>query len=139
MYNLAIQFIVEDVYLFNDQIVYKLPDEKFGFNAHYDNQYGPNSDNKIHTVNFCCALDDFESPLDVKDCTSGEWSSLYPNRGDVIAIRGDTYHSSPYHRGDNPRGLYACVYTEEPLYLKNFYYSKFTQDLISTSYIDVTK
>lgn len=137
MYDLAIQFLGEDVYLFNDQIVYKLPEEHFCFDPHYDNQYGPNADNKIHTVNFSCALDEFESSLEIQD--ERGWHVFYPCKGDVIAIRGDTYHRSPIHLGTRPRGLYACVYTAEPLYKKDFYYSKFTPDLISSSYIDVTK
>jgi len=137
MYALARQFLGDEMYFFNDQIVYKLPNEEsFAFEPHYDNQYGPNADNEIHTVNLCCILDDFESPLNVKG--KDGWISLYPKRGDVVAIRGDTYHGSPGNTG-NARGLYACVYTEKPLYMEDFYYSRFTSNDIRKSYIDVAK
>jgi hypothetical protein len=120
MVNLAQSFLGDDCYFFNDQVVYKLPNETtFVFEAHYDNQYGPNMDNKIHTVNCCVILDDFEVPLDVKSPEG--WVSLYPKKGDIVAIRGDTYHRSAGNTSDKPRGLYACVYTKEPLHLEGFY------------------
>ena len=123
MKTLAKKFLGDDCYYFNDQIVYKLPHETdFVFEAHYDNQYGPNIDNKIHTVNFCVILDDFEVPLQVK-CRD-EWISLHPDKGDIIAIRGDTYHRSSGNTTDKPRGLYACVYTKEPILMDGFYSKK---------------
>ena len=123
MTSLAKKFLGDDCYYFNDQIVYKLPrDINFVFETHYDNQYGPNIDNKIHTVNFCVILDDFEVPLEIK--CGDEWVSLYPNKGDIIAIRGDTYHRSAGNTSNKPRGLYACVYTKEPIHLDGFYTEK---------------
>ena len=87
-------------------------------------------------MNLCCILDDFDSPLDIEG--KDGWVSLYPKRGDVVAIRGDTYHGSPGNKG-KARGLYACVYTEKPLYMEDFYYSRFTPNDIRKGYIDVTK
>lgn len=138
MYVLSRFFLGNKVHFFNDQIVYKLKDEKnFVFESHYDNQYGPNSDNKIHTVNFCCILDDFDKPLVVKGTTG--WVPLLPKRGDVIAIRGDTYHGSGCNTGGRTRGLYACVYSESPIHMKDFYFEEFTSNDIRKSYIDITK
>ena len=123
MTSLAKKFLGNDCYYFNDQMVYKLANEKsFVFEEHYDNQYGTNADNKIHTVNFCVILDDFEISLDVKG--SDGWVSLYPKKGDIIAIRGDTYHRSAANTSDKPRGLYACVYTEAPMNMDGFYNEK---------------
>jgi hypothetical protein len=123
MTGLARKFLDDDFYYFNDQVVYKLPFEHdFIFEEHYDNQYGPNIDNKIHTVNFCVILDDFAVSLDVRG--SNGWVSLYPKKGDIVAIRGDTYHRSQGNSTDKPRGLYACVYTKEPLQLDGFFSKK---------------
>lgn len=132
MYTLARLFLGDEFYFFNDQMVYKLEGEQLEFRSHYDNQYGPNADNKIHTVNFSCILDDFESPLII----NGE--DVFPKRGDVIAIRGDTIHSSPVNTGKT-RGLYACVYAQESIHMKDFYHERFTPNDIRKSYLHVTK
>ena len=49
MKNLAREILGDEVYLFNDQIVIKLPNDRLRFEPHKDNQYGPNSDGSIHT------------------------------------------------------------------------------------------
>jgi ectoine hydroxylase-related dioxygenase (phytanoyl-CoA dioxygenase family) len=128
MYKLSRDILGEVVYLFNDQVVIKLPNDTLDFVAHYDNQYGPNSDGTIHTVNICWILDDFTEDnggLDVKNQDDGEWVKLYPKRGDVVAINGNTYHRSGTNRTNKSRGLYACVYSEQPIQLDGFYNNKF--------------
>jgi len=128
MLRLSQDILGDTVYLFNDQIVIKLPNDTLDFVAHYDNQYGPNSDGTIHTVNLCWILDDFTDAnggLDVKNQDDGEWVKLYPKRGDIVAINGNTYHRSGKNKTNESRGLYACVYTESPIHLDGFYTNKF--------------
>ena len=40
MYEIAQQILGDQIWLFNDQIVYKVPRDNMDFKAHYDNQYG---------------------------------------------------------------------------------------------------
>lgn len=130
MLDLSKRILGDTVYFFNDQVVIKLPNENFHFEAHYDNQYGPNKENKIHTCNFCVILSDMDKTngtLEVKNHDTGEWNRLVLKQGDVVAIRGDTYHRSGINTSQSPRGLYACVYTEQPLELKDFYYTEFNK------------
>lgn len=59
MYDLVSQHIPKP-YLFNDQIVVKLPGEQFNFSPHRDNQFGPLPDDaNLVTQNFTLVLDDF--------------------------------------------------------------------------------
>ena len=57
-YDLATTILqTEDIFLFNDQMVYKFPNDEFTFAAHYDNEYGAeNKDGKMHTVNMTWIL-----------------------------------------------------------------------------------
>jgi len=64
MFDVAKQLLeTDDLYLFNDQIVVKLPNENFEFVPHTDNEYGPNNDlalqNKFKTITCAWILDDF--------------------------------------------------------------------------------
>ena len=64
MYDISSQLLeTDDVYLFNDQIVVKLPHEEFNFSIHTDNSLGPNNDmalnGKFKTITSCLVLDDF--------------------------------------------------------------------------------
>ena len=40
--------------------------------------------------------------------------------GDIVAIHGDTPHQSEPNKSDNPRCLYACVYSSEKIVFQNF-------------------
>jgi len=112
----------ENIYLYNDQIVLKLPKEEFEFEEHYDNQYGTNKDNKIHSINLSWILDDFTYENGTLNM-NGE--IIYPRKGDIIAIRGDTLHSSKPNMSEHSRLLYACVFTaDEPVINENFYREK---------------
>jgi hypothetical protein len=112
----------DTLYLYNDQIVLKLPKEEFEFVEHYDNQYSSNQDNRIHTVNLSWILDDFTYENGTLNM-NGE--IIYPRRGDIIAIRGDTFHSSKPNMSERSRLLYACVFTaDEPVIHENFYREK---------------
>ena len=119
MYDLSSYYLnTQNVFLFNDQVVVKLPNEEFQFNEHFDNQYGPDlheSRNGIYkTINFSWILDDFtdeSGTLELCNTSNGEWEKLYPKTGDIIAIEGNTLHRSSENRSNKPRRLYACVYS----------------------------
>lgn len=127
MYHIVSRYL-DPIYCFNDQVVVKLPKEDFHFEPHFDNQYGPNSDGKIHTINFCVILDDFtdeNGALSVMNKDDEQWMTLYPKAGDIVAINGNTLHKSGQNRSSSPRALYACVYANDVLYLDEFYKDRF--------------
>ena len=128
MHSIASWILETEPYLFNDQMVYKLPSDSFEFQSHYDNQYGPNKSGKIHTVNCSIILDDFteaNGALSLKSQFTKKWETIYPKAGSIVCINGNTYHHSEQNVSNFPRGLYACVYTESPIVLDNFYTDKF--------------
>ena len=129
-YDLATSLIgKEDIFLFNDQMVYKFPGDEVVFGAHYDNQFGnENKDGKMHTVNISWILDDMteeNGTLRLKSLKTGEWTTVYPKAGDIIAINGNCYHESGPNNTDKPRGLYACVYSESQINLAKYYTDPF--------------
>ena len=130
MYDHASQLLgTDDVWLFNDQMVMKLPGCGLGFYPHYDNQYGgpENIDGNMHTVNICVILDDFtetNGKIAIQH-SDGEWLELLPTSGSLLAINGNTYHQSEPNVSSAPRGLYACVYSEGMITLHNFYRERF--------------
>ena len=132
MKDLATQ-ILGTPHLFNDQMVYKLPHDKMDFVPHYDNQYSSqNKSNHIHTVNLSIAVDDFtrdNGALFIKSQDTGEWETVLPKAGDVVAINGSTVHASHENRSNAPRGLYACVYTAEPMKMDGYYSQLFQKVL----------
>ena len=93
MYELVANYI-DFPYLFNDQIVVKLPGEDFDFKPHYDNQFGPYPDDKdLVTKNFMLVLDDFTEENGGIKILDGEWIDIYPEKGDILMIDGNTVHS----------------------------------------------
>ena len=66
------------IYLFNDQVVVKLPKEDFSFPEHYDNQYGPDPEgalnNEFKTINFMLVLTN--TSKDFSDCSAFMRSSI---------------------------------------------------------------
>jgi len=128
MRSVAESILGSKTYLFNDQVVYKLPHDGMTFEPHFDDQYGTNIDGSIHTVNLSVVLDDFTSwngTLSLQNADDGEWVTVYPKSGDIIAIRGQTCHKSTENISMSPRGLYACVYTEAPMNMTGFYKTLF--------------
>jgi len=129
-FNLVKEILgTESMFLFNDQMVYKFPGDNLKFEAHYDNQYGAeNKDGKMHTVNMSWVLDDFteeNGALSLKSISTEEWTTVYPKAGSIIAINGNCYHKSGPNNSKNPRGLYACVYSEGQINLANYYKTPF--------------
>ena len=123
MYELSSELLgTKDVWLYNDQIVVKLPNDGFDFVSHTDN-----STEGLNTVNMCVILDDFtdeNGTLQIRD------TKIYPKAGDIVAIHGDTPHQSQPNKSEKERCLYACVYSEKRIDFQNFYRSRFKQILL---------
>lgn len=129
-YDLATSLIgKKDIFLFNDQMVYKFPGDQVVFDAHYDNQFGnENKNGKMHTVNISWILDDMteeNGTLRLKSLKTEEWTTVYPKAGDIVAINGNCLHQSGPNNSDKPRGLYACVYSEGQINLAKYYTDPF--------------
>ena len=123
MYDLSSTFLeTEEPYLFNDQVVVKLPGEGFAFEPHYDNQYGPNptaaANGDYRTVNISWMLNDMPTetgPLICLNSKTGKYEEIIAQAGDIVAIEGNTLHGSNQNVSSNIRGLYACVYSTHPI------------------------
>jgi len=121
------------IYLFNDQVVVKLPKEDFSFPEHYDNQYGPDPEgalnNEFKTINFMLVLTNTSKEsgaLEILNKKTNQWDLIEAKAGDIIAIDGNTYHRSGANLTDKPRALYACVYSNKKLEFQKFYSQKWT-------------
>jgi hypothetical protein len=119
MVDIAKEYLNTDkVWMYNDQIVVKLPNDDFSFEPHTDNTVGGNPNKGKNTINLCVILDDFtdeNGTLQIRD------TKVYPKAGDIVGIHGDTPHQSEPNKSDNPRCLYACVYSDEQIVFHNFY------------------
>jgi len=131
MYDIARNHI-KNPYLFNDQIVVKLPNERFWFEPHFDNQYGPEpNDKELVTINCMLILDDFtqeNGAISLKSTISNTWRTIYPKTGDMLLIDGNTMHSSKRNKTDKVRRAYICVYANKPIgegFKEGYYYKKF--------------
>ena len=123
MLEIAKSFLqVDKPYLFNDQVVVKLPNETFSFDPHYDNQYGPDPKGvlkgEFKTINCCQILTDMplkSGPLRCYNNETQQFDILPANAGDIVVIDGNTLHSSTDNTSDKIRALYACVYSSHPI------------------------
>ena len=116
------------LYLFNDQVVVKLPNEEFSFPEHFDNQYGPDPEGALNgdfkTINFMWVLTNMpkeSGALEIQNQETGEYDLIEANAGDMIAIDGNTYHRSGHNTTDKVRALYACVYSNKLMEMDGFY------------------
>lgn len=145
MFNFSkILLETEEPYLFNDQVVVKLPNEDFSFKPHYDNQFTPDPEQckigKYKTVNIAWILHDMTSESGAIICLNKKtnmWEEIIAKAGDIIAIEGNTMHFSNKNNSIYIRGLYACVYSTKPIgnyhinkdypypHFKGFYNEKF--------------
>ena len=117
----------EDVWLYNDQVVVKLPNDNFGFEEHTDNSIGGNFNEGGNTINMSVILTDFtdeNGTLQLRD------TKIYPKAGDIVVIHGDTPHQSNPNKSDKPRCLYACVYSDKQIIFKNFYKERIVKSII---------
>lgn len=123
MYDIATTLLETDIiYLFNDQIVVKLPNEKSEFQPHTDNQYGPNNDlalqNKFKTITCAWILDDFTNengPVSILNKKTNEWDTPLPKKGDIVVWDGNTLHKSSFNLSDTERVVWLCVYSTQDL------------------------
>ena len=118
----------QKIYLFNDQVVVKLPNEDFSFPEHFDNQYGPDPEgalnNEFQTINFMWALTNVSKEsgaLEIKNKDTGEYDLVEAKAGDIIAIDGNTYHRSDHNKTDKIRAMYACVYSTKQMDFEGFH------------------
>ncbi len=129
MYDIITEYISEP-YLFNDQVVVKLPNEEFSFDAHYDNQYPP-LDTSYTTINCMLILDDFTEENGAIKVLDDTWIRLFPKKGDILMIDGNTLHSSEENKSDNVRRAYICVYSGDKLigedFEKDWHYERFSK------------
>lgn len=113
-------------WLFNDQLVWKMPESGFGFAPHTDNNTGVRIWNK--TINCLVILDDINienGGLMVRNRDNGNWVSPTLKQGDILCIDGDTEHASGENLSDKTRSTYACVYSKDKLEIPNFYQTRF--------------
>jgi len=130
MYDIASTLLQEEkIWLFNDQVVIKKPFDNFVFPEHTDNDaVETNKDYNIETINLSVILDNFtdeNGTLEILSHLTKHWVTLYPKKGDIVAIRGNTLHRSGENKSSESRGLFACVYTEEKLEFDKFYSERF--------------
>ena len=118
----------KEIYLFNDQVVVKLPNEEFSFPEHFDNQYGPDPDGALNgdfqTINFMWALTNVpkeSGALEIKNKETSNWDLVEAEAGDIIAIDGNTYHRSGHNQTDKIRAMYACVYSTKQMNFEGFH------------------
>lgn len=123
MYNIASQLLETDIiYLFNDQIVAKLPNEDFKFTEHTDNELGPNPElaksGKFKTITCAWVLDDFtidNGPVSILNKQTNEWDTPLPKKGDIIVWDGNTLHKSSINTTNKERVVWLCVYSTHNL------------------------
>lgn len=129
LYRIVLEHM-QHPYLFNDQIVVKLPGEDLEFLPHYDNQYGPYPNDKdLLTINCMLVLDDFTKENGGIRVLEKKWVDLYPKKGDILIIDGNTFHASGHNKSDSPRRAYLCVYSNKPIgknFQQGFYYQAFS-------------
>jgi ectoine hydroxylase-related dioxygenase (phytanoyl-CoA dioxygenase family) len=123
MFEIAKTYLqVDEPYLFNDQVVVKLPNEEFTFSPHFDNQYGPDPEGalclRFKTINCCQILTNMPletGPLRCYNKETQQYDILPAKAGDIVVIDGNTLHSSTQNESDKIRALYACVYSTHPI------------------------
>lgn len=123
MFNVASELLeTDEIYLFNDQITTKLPNEDFIFQKHTDNELGPNNSmaikNEFRTITCCWVLDDFNEnngPIYIFDKENNQWVRPLPNAGDMIVWDGNTPHYSEKNTTEHPRSAWVLVYSNKDL------------------------
>ena len=145
MYNVAKLFLeTKDVYLFNDQIVVKLPKEDFSFAEHTDNQFGPSNQMALNgdfkTITCCIILDDFtesNGPISILNKKTNRWDRPLPKKASMMIWDGNTLHKSDINKSDTERCVWLCIYSTMDLTtISPEIYSKFyNQKLIHQNII----
>ena len=126
---------IEEPYLYNDQVVVKLPNDNFYFHEHCDNDHVVDPEGakqgKFKTINCCQILTNMTDldvgPLCVTNLDTGDKDIILANAGDIVIIDGNTPHTSTPNISNKIRALYACVYSSHPIgkFKSGFYNEKF--------------
>ena len=106
--RIAFEFL-DDVYLFNDQLVTKMPKEDFDFEPHQDGAF--NIGSEFDNLTIMIILDDFTKENGTIECYDIDWKTLYPKSGDIIILNGTTLHRSSKNKSELPRSTYILHYT----------------------------
>ena len=121
MLELVREELGDTFYMYNDQVVVKMPKEPFAFEPHRDNQYGQDTTGHFKTLNFTWILDDQK---DIRVMDGMVWLQPELEAGDILILDGNQIHCSGYNNSDKPRRNWCCVYSKEkPNYL-DFYSEK---------------
>jgi len=102
----------KDLWLFNDQVNAKLPNEKKAvYPVHHDNMYGPDpigaSKREFETVNLSVSLDTSNI---LSGCMYFGDEPCETEAGDIVAIDGECEHYSSVNESEDTRIYYTCVY-----------------------------
>ena len=110
----------DDVYLFNDEVVVKMPQEEFEFMLHTDNDWGPDPQaakrGDYKSVNINWMLDDMtkkNGPVKFMNKRTKRFESPLPKAGDVIIFDGNVLHASQRNMSDKVRRCWATIYTNK--------------------------
>lgn len=127
MYDIVTELLeTKKPWLFNDQLVWKYPNDDFGFKFHTDNTAGGYEVSS--TVNCLVFVDDVNESnggLSVVNRDNSKQVDLAPKAGDIVCIDGDTSHASGVNESDKVRGAYACVYSVDKIICGKFYQTRF--------------
>jgi len=118
MLDLVRKELGDTFYMYNDQVVVKMPQERFAFEPHRDNQYGQDPTGHFKTLNYTWILDDQK---DIRVMDGMVWLQPELKAGDILILDGNTIHCSGYNNTDKPRRNWCCVYSKEKPDYMDFY------------------
>jgi len=132
-YETATLFLeTDEIYLFNDEVVVKYPNDGWEFMNHTDNEWGPDPEaakrREYRSVNICWMLDDITSNNGGMTFRSKKKITIpYTKAGDVIVFDGNTEHWSSVNKSKKIRRCWATVYTTKNIgdFEKGFYTERF--------------
>ena len=121
----------QKIWLFDDQVIVKLPNEDYTIPGHYDNQYGPDPEGALNgdyqIINFMWVLTNSSKEsgaLEIKNNKTGEWDLIESKASDIIAIDGNTLYRSSRNTSNKSNAIYACIFSNKQLIFKGFYEMK---------------
>ena len=94
MLELAREELGDTFYMYNDQVVVKMPKEPFAFEPHRDNQYGQDPSGHFKTLNYTWILDDQK---DIRVMDGMVWLQPELEAGDILILDGNQIHCSGYN------------------------------------------
>ena len=132
-YDTATVFLeTDEIYLFNDEVVVKYPNDNWEFMVHTDNEWGPDPDaakrGDYKSVNICWMLDDMTRDNGaMRFFSNKKIDTPLAKAGDVVVFDGNTVHASTANKSDKIRRCWATVYTTKNIgnFEKGFYTERF--------------